>query len=83
MRVVKDIVGDVSNHLGQQLYTNTRMLVDDQGRVAVFTSRAAPTVVYGKDDVTYTISRRPCSCKGDVPKASLQRLWETAERVRV
>lgn len=82
MRVVREFVGHIDRD-GQRLHSNVRGLVDDQGRVGVFTGRAAPEVVYSTDVVTYEVVRKPCSCKGDIPLSTLKRLWEASERVTV
>lgn len=79
MRVIKDGFGTVTKD-GAPVHTNVRFLVDDQRRVAVFTARAAPTVVYGPGEVEYQSQRKPCACKGDPPRMTLQRLWMDSER---
>lgn len=79
MRIVKDIVGDVQAG-GNTIHHNVRVLQDDKKRVAVFNGRGAPVNVYGPDEVTFTITRRPCACKGDPGRITMMRLWEQAER---
>lgn len=81
MRVVRDGYGNVANAAGEPIYTNVRFLTDDKKRVAVFTGKAAPVAVFAADDVTLTVTRKPCACKGDPPRMTFQRLWMDADKV--
>lgn len=82
MRVIRDCVGTITQN-GATLHTNVRFLVDDTHRVAVFPTRAAPSVVYGEGEVLWTMTRKPCSCKGDAPKMALQREWMNVDKVTI
>lgn len=78
---VRDGFGDISKD-GVALHNSVRFLVDTEGeRLAVFpNTKQPPSVVYALDEVTYTMLRKPCSCKGDAPKMSVYRLWDAADR---
>lgn len=82
MRVVREAVGDVLRD-GTMVHSGVRIQQDDQGRVAVFSmaGRHAPIAVYAAGEVTYTITRKPCACKGDPPRTVLARLWDQSEKV--
>jgi hypothetical protein len=79
VRIVRDAFGDVSRD-GTTIHTGVRILQDDKKRVAVFRGKAEPVNVYEPDEVTFTVSRKPCACKGDPPKMTLMRLWDASER---
>lgn len=79
MRPAADLVGNILRD-GTIIHENVRALTDDAGRVAVFVGRKPPANVYASGEVTYSVSRKPCSCKGDAPKMILWRLWEQSER---
>lgn len=79
MRVIRDGVGTITQD-GATLHTNVRFLVDDTHRVAVFPSRSAPSVVYAEGEVLYTVVRKPCACKGDAPKMTLQKAWMSYDK---
>lgn len=75
VRTVSDVVGDVSKD-GTVIHTNVRIQKDTAGRVAVWVDGTGqPPTVYAPGEVTYTVTRRPCSCKGDVPKLRLATMW--------
>ena len=79
MRVIRDAVGTITQG-SETLHTNVRFMVDDTHRVAVFPSRAAPSVVYTEGEVLYSVTRKPCACKGDAPKMALQREWMSYDK---
>lgn len=82
MRVIRDGVGNITQG-DTTLHTNVRFQVDDKHRVAVFpNTKAAPTVVYSEGEVLWTITRKPCSCKGDVSKMTLTRLWMSWDKAQ-
>lgn len=78
MRVIRDTIGNVTVD-GVTVHTNARILFDDQHRLAVFTGKTLEAV-YVDSEVSYTIIRKPCACKGDAPRMTFQRVWEQAER---
>lgn len=81
MRVIRDGVGDITRD-GETLHANVRYQADDQGRVAVWTSRqGAPAFVYEPHSVLYELKRKPCSCKGDTPKMTLTRAWTSFDNM--
>lgn len=85
MRVIRDAVGNITQD-GQVLHTNVRYQVDDQRRVAVWAdsrTKAAPVVVYEPNTVETTVTRKPCSCKGDQPRMTLMRMWDQHDRATV
>lgn len=79
MRVIKEGYGTVTKD-GTVVHSNVRFLVDDQRRVAVFMGKAAPVAVYADGEAEYQSLRKPCACKGDPPRMTLQRLWMDSER---
>jgi len=75
VRTVSDVVGDITKD-GQIIHTGVRIQKDSAGRVAVWVNgTSAPPVVYAPDEVSYTVTRRPCSCKGDIPRLRLAMMW--------
>jgi hypothetical protein len=74
VRVIRDGVGSITQG-DTTLHTNVRFLVDDTHRVAVFNGSGPPTHVYSEGEVLYTVLRKPCACKGDTAKMTLQRAW--------
>lgn len=81
MRVIRDAVGTITQG-SETLHTNVRFQVDDTHRVAVFQGRHEPTVVYQEGEVLWSVSRKPCACKGDEPKMALQRLWMSWDKAQ-
>lgn len=82
MRVIRDGVGTITQG-DTTLHTNVRFQVDDKHRVAVFgNTKAAPTHVYTEGEVLYTVTRKPCACKGDVSKMTLTRLWISYDKAQ-
>lgn len=84
MRVIRDAVGDVRASDNSLLHENVRYQMDDQKRVAVFGASktvAAPAFVYAAGEVTVTVKRKPCSCKGDASKLRLTQAWMSADKV--
>lgn len=75
VRTVSDVVGDVTKD-GETIHTGVRVQKDTAGRVAVWVNGTSlPPVVYPPDEVTYTVTRRPCSCKGDIARLRLAMMW--------
>lgn len=83
MRVIRDGVGNITQG-DQTLHSNVRFQVDDEHRVAVFAgqTRTAPTHVYTEGEVLWSVTRKPCACKGDAPKMALQRLWMSWDKAQ-
>jgi hypothetical protein len=81
VRVIRDGVGNITQG-DTTLHTNVRFLVDDKHRVAVFTNtKAAPSHVYAEGEVLFTVTRKPCACKGDTAKMTLTRAWMSYDKV--
>lgn len=84
MKIIKDQLGNVYKD-GEKIHSQVRVMVNNEGRVAVFTgkTRTPPVAVYSVDEVTYDRSGGCSTCNGWPAQLSMRSIWERHEAAHV